>query len=95
MPVSVMISRTTHQNVVAYYYPNPAIPGTKEKSADVDKYFSTSSIKEKNSILKKNHAKYLISKESFFSLSKQGIKLNQLGSIDGYPVYRILDINER
>jgi len=94
MPVSVMISRTTHQNVVAYYYPNPAIPGTKEKSADVDKYFSTSYIKEKNSILKKYHAKYLISKEEISPLSKQGLKLTQLGTIDDYSVYRILDINE-
>lgn len=93
--VSVMISRTTHQYVVAYYYPNPAIPGTKEKSADVDKYFSTSSFSEKNSILKKHKVKYLITKEEIFSLSKQGLKLTQLGKIDDYPVYRILDINER
>lgn len=95
MPVSVMISRTTHQNIVAYYFPNPSIPKSKEKSADVVKYFSTSSIMEKNSILKKYRVKYLVSKENPSMLREQGLKLKQLGSIDNFPVYKILDINER
>jgi hypothetical protein len=95
LDVSVMITRVTHQNAVVYYYPNPAIYGTKEKSADVIKYFSTSSVKEKNSILKKYQVKYLVSKENYSLLQKQGLKLKLLGSIDNFPVYKILDINEQ
>ncbi len=68
---------------------------TKEKSADVIKYFSTSSVKEKNSILKKYQVKYLVSKENYSLLQKQGLKLKLLGSIDNFPVYKILDINEQ
>lgn len=94
MPVSVMISRTTHQNIVAYYFPNPSIPKSKEKSADVVKYFSTSSVEEKNLILKKYQVKYLVSKENYSIFEEQGLKLKKIGIIDDFPVYKITNINE-
>lgn len=90
--ISIMIARVTRQNVVTYYNANPAIPGTKEKSADVGNYFSTSSIKEKNVILAKYQVKYIVSKENYSSLQEQGLRLKLLGSIDDFPVYQILDI---
>lgn len=93
--VSVMITRVTHQDAVVYYYPNLAIEGTKEKTADVVKYFSTSSIQDKKSILKKYQVKYLVSKENYSLLLEQGLKLKLLGSIDSFPVYKILDISEQ
>ncbi len=93
--VSLMISRITHQNVVAYYRKNLAIKGTNEKSADVINYFSTSSVHNKNSIIAKYHVKYLVSKENDSALKKQGLNLKYLGSIDDYPVYRIDGLNEQ
>lgn len=89
LPVSVMLSKTTHQNAVAFYFPNPSIPGTKEKSADVDKYFSTSSIDEKLAIIKKYNVRYIVTDKPSASPGSLGMGSALLGVIDGYSVYRI------
>lgn len=89
LPVSVMISRTTHRNIVAYYYPNPSIPGSKEKSADVQKYFSTSSVEEKLAILKKYDVRYIVTDDPSVSPESLGLRSTVLGEIDGHSVYRI------
>ncbi len=89
LKVSVMISRTTHCNIVAYYYPNPSIPGTKEKSADVERYFSTSSKDEKRAIINKYKVQYLVIDERGFPPDSLGLQSTLLGVIDRYSVYRI------
>ena len=89
LKVSVMISRTTHCNIVAYYYPNPSIPGTKEKSADVERYFSTSSINEKLAILKKYNVSWLITGNQGPRDSLPGYHSNYIGTIDSFSVFRL------
>ena len=89
LPVSVMLSRTTHQNAVAFYYPNPSIPGTNEKSAVVEKYFSTSSVEEKLAIIKKYNVKYIVTDKPSASPGSLGMGSALLGVIDGYSVFRI------
>lgn len=89
LPVSVMLSKTTHQIAVAFYYPNPSIPGTKEKSADVEKYFSTSSVEEKLAIIKKYNVRYVVTDKPSASPGSIGLRSTILGVIDGYSVYRI------
>ncbi len=93
LKVSVMISRTTHCNIVAYYYPNPSIPGTKEKSADVEKYFSTSSKGQKITIIRKYDVRYIVSDKPSTSPEELGISAKLLGIIDGYSVYRIEQVS--
>jgi len=89
VPVSTMIVRVTHQKTVVYYYPNPAIPGTKEKSADIENFFSASSIEQKRSILKKYGVDYIITADRLETIQKLGVSAQIIGTLDGYNIFKI------
>jgi hypothetical protein len=93
--VSVMIGRITHQNIVAYYYANPAIAGSTEKNNDVNRFFHTSHKNEKLLILQKYRVSYLVTKEPISSIFNTGINFHKIGEIDYYPVYRIDSITSQ
>jgi hypothetical protein len=84
-----MIVRVTHQKTVVYYYPNPAIPGTKEKSADIENFFSASSIEQKRSILKKYGVDYIITADRLETIQKLGVSAQIIGTLDGYNIFKI------